>query len=295
MKGGYQIKIIDVTCRVNIAQYTWSNFHTVRVILNDKLQCESHKLYGPPTAVTWLQLPRQQTNTGTSADLTAERHWSTRTRLRSLFRFRDVTPGSLTGAKPERGDFMESLRRYILLTLSFHLARYVLIHNYNSHMPQGLTSKVNPPPPLPCDFPWKDLALYIPSRCVESVWVRFKPSVSFVMTSPCQQSLTICQSWFLSARCQNLTKYAQDLTSSQRLRWRCTPYGLVNIYPDEGSVILPNSLALYQSTRGYLPINLHLLPRFCASCCVALQKCFTITAWMSSERRIIYVSYQQKL
>ena len=52
MKGGYQIKIIDVTCRVNIAQYTWSNFHTVRVILNDKLQCESHKLYGPPTAVT---------------------------------------------------------------------------------------------------------------------------------------------------------------------------------------------------------------------------------------------------
>ena len=31
-------------------------FHTVRVILNDKLQCESNKPYGPPTSVTWLQL-----------------------------------------------------------------------------------------------------------------------------------------------------------------------------------------------------------------------------------------------
>ena len=61
--------------------------HKVRVILNDKLQRESHNPYGPPTSVTWLQLPRKQTNTGISTALTAETRWSTRTRFRAFFTF----------------------------------------------------------------------------------------------------------------------------------------------------------------------------------------------------------------
>jgi len=46
--------------------------------LHDNFQRESHKPYGPPTSATWLQLLRQQT--GTSAALTAEMHWSTHAR-----------------------------------------------------------------------------------------------------------------------------------------------------------------------------------------------------------------------
>jgi hypothetical protein len=53
--------------------------HKFPVSLHDNLQRESHKLYGPPTTITWLQLPRKQTNTGTSTALTAETliyaHW----------------------------------------------------------------------------------------------------------------------------------------------------------------------------------------------------------------------------
>jgi len=34
--------------------------------LHDNFQRESHKPYGPPTSVTWLQLLRQQTGTSTA-------------------------------------------------------------------------------------------------------------------------------------------------------------------------------------------------------------------------------------
>jgi len=47
------------------------------------LQHESAESYGLPTSVTWLQLLRKQTNTGTSTSLIAETHWSTRTRRRA--------------------------------------------------------------------------------------------------------------------------------------------------------------------------------------------------------------------
>jgi len=43
--------------------------------LHDNLQRESHIPYGPPTSVTWLPLPRQQTITGTSIALTAAIHY----------------------------------------------------------------------------------------------------------------------------------------------------------------------------------------------------------------------------
>jgi hypothetical protein len=58
--------------------------HKVPVILRCNLHCESHTPYGPPTSVTLFQLLRKRTNTGTSTSLTAEAHWSTRTRLRAL-------------------------------------------------------------------------------------------------------------------------------------------------------------------------------------------------------------------
>jgi hypothetical protein len=43
-----------------------------------------NKPYGPPTTVTWCQLLRKQTNTGTSTARTADTHWSTRTRVCAL-------------------------------------------------------------------------------------------------------------------------------------------------------------------------------------------------------------------
>jgi hypothetical protein len=74
-----------------------------------------------------------------------------------------------------------------------------------------------------------------------------------------------------------------------------TPYGLVNIYPDEGSVILPNSLTPYQSTRGILPNKLTPSTAILRFLLCRLTEMFMIIAGMSSERRIIYVSDQQKL
>jgi len=53
--------------------------------LHDNLQRESHISYLPLTSVTWLQLLRKQTNTGTCVALIAETPWSTRTRLCALF------------------------------------------------------------------------------------------------------------------------------------------------------------------------------------------------------------------
>jgi hypothetical protein len=63
----------------------------VPTILYDNLQRKHHNPYGPPTSFTWLQLLHKQTNTGTSTTLTAETHWSTRTRLCALSRL--VTSG----------------------------------------------------------------------------------------------------------------------------------------------------------------------------------------------------------
>ena len=47
---------------------------------------ESGKPFGLPTSVTWLQLLRKQTNTGTSTAHSAETQWCTRIRIRALFR-----------------------------------------------------------------------------------------------------------------------------------------------------------------------------------------------------------------
>jgi hypothetical protein len=57
------------------------------VILHDSLQREFQKTYAPPTTVTWLQLLRKQTNTGTPNTLTADTYWSARTRLRTFPHF----------------------------------------------------------------------------------------------------------------------------------------------------------------------------------------------------------------
>ena len=46
--------------------------HEINVILHDKLQRESHKAYGIPASVTFLQLLRKQANTGTYTALMAE-------------------------------------------------------------------------------------------------------------------------------------------------------------------------------------------------------------------------------
>ena len=65
----------------------WQGYmYKIRVTLHDNLHRESHKIYGPPTSVTWLQLLCTPANTSASTALTAEKHRSTRTRLRALSR-----------------------------------------------------------------------------------------------------------------------------------------------------------------------------------------------------------------
>ena len=78
-------------CHINLRSheqcYIWQDYvHKVPVILYDNLQRESHTPHAPPTTVTWLQLLRKQTNTGTTTALTAETRWAARTRLRALSR-----------------------------------------------------------------------------------------------------------------------------------------------------------------------------------------------------------------
>jgi hypothetical protein len=63
-----------------------SYIYQVSVILNEKLQCESHKNYGRPASVKWLQIVRKQTNTGISTALTTGTLWSTRTWFRARWR-----------------------------------------------------------------------------------------------------------------------------------------------------------------------------------------------------------------
>ena len=79
--------------------------HKVPVILYNNLQCESHKPYVPPTIVTWLQLLRKQTNTGTTTALNAE----TDLRANYFAHSPDLwhNPRLANVSAPEAGDFVE--------------------------------------------------------------------------------------------------------------------------------------------------------------------------------------------
>ena len=68
-------------------QCVWQIYiHKVPVILHNFLQHKSHKPYGSPTSVTWLQLMRKQNNTGSFTAVIAEKQWPTRTRLHEFSR-----------------------------------------------------------------------------------------------------------------------------------------------------------------------------------------------------------------
>jgi len=71
----------------------------------------------PPTSVTWLQLLRKQTNTGTPTALTAEIHCNAHAISRSLPTC-DISLGSLTVPTPGAGDFAELLLIYMLCLFS---------------------------------------------------------------------------------------------------------------------------------------------------------------------------------
>jgi hypothetical protein len=66
-----------------LRRFQLDHTHKVPVILYDKLQRQSHTTHSLPISVTWLLLLLNQTNTGTSTALTAETHWSMRTRFRA--------------------------------------------------------------------------------------------------------------------------------------------------------------------------------------------------------------------
>ena len=72
----------------------------------------------PPTSVTWQQLLRNQTNTGTSTTLSAETHWPTRTWLCNISLVSQTLPA------PEAGDF-------VWLTLRL-LMSYIYIYIYGA-------------------------------------------------------------------------------------------------------------------------------------------------------------------
>jgi hypothetical protein len=93
---------------------------------------ESHKPYGPPTSVTWLQLLRKQTNTGTSTALTAETHRSTCTSLTNL-----------TALQPQSHNYSCYVSRPILAPPPLWLHKHTDLHvqvsqtlwpSYLSHM-----------------------------------------------------------------------------------------------------------------------------------------------------------------
>ena len=77
----------------------------VPIILHGRLHCESHKLDGPPTSVTWLQLLRKQTNTGAATILIAETLIHARTNKRTL-QTCTISLDLLTFPAPEAGDFV---------------------------------------------------------------------------------------------------------------------------------------------------------------------------------------------
>jgi hypothetical protein len=94
-----------ISCWLSIWRYY---IYKVSVILHDNLQRESHKPYAPPTWVTWSQLLRKRTNTGTTARSESARR-STRT-LPTC----GVSVGSLTLPVHEAGDFLELILLYKL-------------------------------------------------------------------------------------------------------------------------------------------------------------------------------------
>lgn len=65
----------------NWFSFQQNKIHTFPVIFHHNLKRESHKPQGPPTSVTWLLLPRNQTNTGTFTALVEETVWPERTRF----------------------------------------------------------------------------------------------------------------------------------------------------------------------------------------------------------------------
>jgi hypothetical protein len=92
-----------LVCMWGIHIYIYHYYiHKVPVILHDNLQRESHKPYGPPSSVTWLQLLRKQMNTGTSTAPTS----------RNLTTC-DISLGSLKLPSTGAGDFVELLLLYI--------------------------------------------------------------------------------------------------------------------------------------------------------------------------------------
>ena len=73
----------------------------------------SHKTYGPPNSVTWLQLLRKRTNTGTSTALIAETHCVAHTTSRTRPTC-GIVLGSLTLPAPQAREFVKLILLYPL-------------------------------------------------------------------------------------------------------------------------------------------------------------------------------------
>ena len=82
--------------------------YKIPISLHANLQREPHNPYFPPTSVTWLQLLRKQSNTGTSTTLVAETCGFSRTLTTC-----DINLWSLTLRAPETGDFVGLILLYL--------------------------------------------------------------------------------------------------------------------------------------------------------------------------------------
>ena len=92
-------------------------WHPQSHVLHDSLQRDSHKPHCPPTSVTWLQLLRRPTNTGSFTALFAENCPFNAHATSRAFHTRDVTLCSLMLLASGAGDFLE------LILLYFHRQR----------------------------------------------------------------------------------------------------------------------------------------------------------------------------
>ena len=131
--------------------------------LHENLQYKSHKLYTPPTSVTWLQLLCKQANTGTSTVLIADTLIYAHTTF-NTFQTCDISIGSLTLLVPEVGDFME-------LILLYCRPRDMYVSTYTSRL------KIK----------------------VIFTWVRFNPKICYLAPikteSSCPQTIMKSRGW----------------------------------------------------------------------------------------------------
>jgi hypothetical protein len=111
-------KYIQNCCGISGRKIQQYYIHIFTSIFHDNLQYECHKHYVPPSSVSWLQLLRKQTNTGTPTTPECRNTMIyTHTNSRTLPTC-DISLGWPTLPTPKAGDFVELLLLYPISVLA---------------------------------------------------------------------------------------------------------------------------------------------------------------------------------